>query len=88
MNDEAAILQRLRNHDIKAFKILCIESYETLEDFAFSLVNDANLSREIVSDVLGWLWAKEAFSNASLPILEFLNGEVRKECERRVTHEG
>ena len=82
MIDELTIIQKLKGHDIKAFKVLCVEFSEILEDFAFSLIGNANKAGEIVTDVLGRSWATGAFANVSPPILDFLREEVRKACSK------
>ena len=78
MIDEIIILERLKNQDIKAFKELCFEFLQPLEDYAYSLVNDARGARDLSVDVMGRLWATNGFANASLPLLEFLKEEIRK----------
>jgi len=80
MIDEIDILERLGNQDIKAFKEICMEFLEPLENFAFSLLNDANKSREVVTDVFSKIWATKGFENASLPLLGFFQEQVRAAC--------
>lgn len=80
MIDELTILGQLKGQEIKAFKMICVEFSAPLEDYAFTLIGDANKARTVVEDVLGVIWVTNAFSNVSPPIIEYLREEVRKRC--------
>jgi hypothetical protein len=80
MENETIILERLKSQDIKAFKIVCLEFLKPLDDYAFTLLNDAAKSSELVSDVVGKIWATNGFLNATLPLLDFLKARVKEVC--------
>jgi DNA-directed RNA polymerase specialized sigma24 family protein len=80
MLDEAKLIQRLKGHDIRAFKQLVNQYSDELLLVAYALTGSGALASEIVARTLLAIFNEAAGSDISPPLKPYLEGQVRRAC--------
>jgi RNA polymerase sigma-70 factor (ECF subfamily) len=80
--DELALLDGLKNKNVKAFATLYKEYSEDLLLFAFTLTGDPALCHQAVDNLFIELWENGKFTLITPPIHHFLYSELRKNCKK------
>ncbi len=81
MNQDQEIIYQLQQHNIKAFKTLCLDYAEDMTILAYILLEDSKQANQVVDDLLLRLYSEDGFKSATIPLHKFLFQEVKKECE-------
>ena len=83
LETEQALLMKLRNKDIKAFKLFYKEYSDDLLILAYSLLENASLAIRAVDELFEHLWMDAKFEAIDPPIHLYLYTELRKKCENK-----
>ncbi|HEX9512951.1 MAG TPA: hypothetical protein VF939_20820 [Puia sp.] len=81
--EEKALLTKLKNKEVKAFKHLYKEYSEDLLILAFCLLENVSLAISAVDELFERLWMDATFECIDPPIHHFLYRELRKNCENK-----
>lgn len=77
---------RIKQRDRKAFHILYLESFTTLQRYAVRYVYDWEEAQEIVQEAFLSLWANLDSYHSSQNILAYLSGIVHNLCSNYLRH--
>jgi len=83
LEEEKALLTKLKNKEIQAFKRFYEEYSEDLLIVAFCLLENVSLAIKAVDDLFERLWMEATFESIDPPIHRFLYRELRKNCENK-----
>ncbi|HWK04996.1 MAG TPA: hypothetical protein VNS58_15245 [Puia sp.] len=83
LEEEKALLTKLKNKEIQAFKRFYEEYSEDLLIVAFCLLESVSLAIKAVDDLFERLWMEATFESIDPPIHRFLYRELRKNCENK-----
>lgn len=75
---EKALLKRLENRDIKAFKQFYKKYSGDLLILGYCLLENSGLAIQLVDDLFERLWIEESFGQIDPPIHKFLYTEFKK----------
>lgn len=81
--EEKALLTKLKNKEIKAFKHFYKEYSEDLLILAFCLLENVSLATNAVDELFERVWMDATFECIHPPIHRFLYAELRKNCENK-----
>jgi len=81
--EEEALLTRLKNKEIKAFRYFYKEYSEDLLILAFCLLENVSQATRVVDELFERLWMDATFECIYPPIHRCLYAELRKNCENK-----
>jgi RNA polymerase sigma factor (sigma-70 family) len=82
--DDSFLLERLKNHDVKAYEFLYISARKRLLVLAVSIVNDQETAKDLVHEMFEEFWENRAYENIKISLKSYLYNSMRYKALRHV----
>jgi len=85
--EDAALVERIRAGDARAFEALFATHYQSLYGFAYRYLGSREPAEDAVQDVFRRIWIRHADWEPRVPIRSYLITATRNECLSAVRHD-
>jgi RNA polymerase sigma-70 factor, ECF subfamily len=87
LTEDKELYLKLKEGEEKAFQTLFLKYYSAMCRFANQLLNDRELSEEIVQDMFVKIWEKRTVLNIETSVKHYFFRSVRNHCLNHIQHE-